>query len=158
MIHPLDRVCPICGADTGHPCTGKRGQHRKSFHRSRGRRPRARPIYVCDSLRTESPIEEMLAGAITEWIDHHGVRATLATQIPIGPYRADILIEADGRKLVVECDGAAYHTSPDQIAHDKRRDRYCVANGLAVMRFSGDEIKRDPRGCAVQVGKWITLR
>lgn len=106
-------------------------------------------------LKTESPIEVTLASSIRGWIHHHEAAATISTQVPTGPYRADILIEDGERKLIVECDGAAFHNSPKAVDHDRRRDRYCATQGIAVMRFSGTEIKRDPRGCAAQVGVWI---
>jgi hypothetical protein len=155
---PLCRICPTCGAEAGQPCIGKRGHERRTMHRARGSRRKAHPIYSVDHLKTESPIEQGLAGSILGWIDHHGASATVTTQAPVGPYRADILIETGGRRLVVECDGAAFHGSPEQVERDKRRDRYCAARGIAVMRFTGAEINRDPRRCAAEVGMWITLR
>ena len=96
-----------------------------------------------------------MVGAITAWIDHHDADAVLTTQVPLGPYRLDMVIESGNRRLVVEADGAAFHNSPAMIEHDKRRDRFCVTQGYAVMRFTGAEIARDPRGCAAQVGLWI---
>lgn len=155
--HPIERPCPMCGAEAGHPCIGKRGQ-RKAIHRARGRRRKGPVAYAVPHLKTESPIEETLAGAILAWIDCHDAHVALETQVPIGPYRADILITEGKRKLVVECDGAAYHGSLEQVERDKRRDRYCAAHAMTVMRFSGAEINRDPRACAAEVGLWIRLR
>lgn len=107
---------------------------------------------------TESPIEAALVRAIREWLEFHGYLSNVSTQAEIGPYRADILIEADGRCLVVECDGADFHcVTKEQVERDKRRDRYCAARGICVMRFSGAEITRDPRGCAAEVGCWVKL-
>jgi very-short-patch-repair endonuclease len=109
-----------------------------------------------DDLTTESPIEVLLAGAIRGWLDHNDIDwIEVETQVPIGPYRADILLDDDGRKLVIECDGAAFHNSREQVERDKRRDRYCTAQGYAVMRFTGSEIQRDCRGCAAEVGLWV---
>lgn len=128
------------------------------MHRARGSRlkliPRRAPAY----LRSESPIEETLIANILSWIDHHGASATVSTQVPVGPYRADILIETGGRSMVVECDGAKFHNGAEQIEHDKRRDRYCALNDIAVMRFTGAEITRDPRRCSAEVGLWIMKR
>ena len=156
MSHPLDRACARCGAEAGQKCVGKRGHERKAFHRERGSRRKAHVVYSVDDLPTESPIERILAGAIREWRDHHFVpHITVETQAPIGPYRADILISDGDRRLVVECDGAGFHNSIEQVERDKRRDRYCAARGYAVMRFSGREINRDPRGCAAEIGLWI---
>ena len=155
--HPIERICPTCGAEAGQRCVGKWGRERKSFHRTRGGRRKAHPIYHEPGIRTDSPIEKLLAGAILGWIDHYGIVAAVKTQAAIGPFRADILIEERSRRLVVECDGAAYHASKEQVEHDKRRDRYCASRGICVMRFSGAEINRDPRGCAAEVGLWIKL-
>lgn len=153
--HPIEKSCPQCGAEPGQPCLGKGRRERKSFHLVRGTK-RAHMIFQIDADDVESPIEELLVGAILGWIDHHEIiDAELKTQEPIGPYRADIMIEVAGRKLVVECDGSAYHNTPEAIQRDKRRDRYCVTQGLAVMRFTGKEIQDDPRRCAAEVGVWI---
>lgn len=155
---PIERICPTCGAEAGQRCLGKRGHERKAFHRARGGRRKAHPIYSEPGVVTESPIEKELAGAVLGWLDHYGIAASVTTQATLGHYRADILIERDGRALVVECDGAAYHGSEEQVERDKRRDRYCAARGINVMRFTGKEIRRDPRGCAAEVGLWVNLR
>jgi len=157
--HPLDRACPACGAEAGQNCIRKWGGVRLSYHRARGSRRRAPFVAQQGRVATDSPIEAILASFILGWIDHHEIGGfSVRTQAKLGRgYRADILIEMAGRKLVVECDGDAFHSSPEQIAHDRRRDRYCASQGMAVMRFSGSEINRDPRGCAIEVGAWIRL-
>lgn len=158
MSDPLERICATCGAEAGQPCIGRRGHERKSFHRARGSRRKAHSLYSEPELVTESPIERILAGWIKGWLDHNFMSGViLATQAQIGPYRADILLTVGDRQLVIECDGAAYHGSLEQIERDKRRDRYCAARGINVMRFSGAEIHRDPRGCAAEIGLWIKL-
>ena len=96
-----------------------------------------------------------MVGALIAWIDHHEADAAVNTQVPLGSYTLDIVVTTAGKHLVVECDGVAFHSDLDAIEHDKRRDRFCVIQGYAVMRFTGQEIKRDPRGCAAQVGLWI---
>jgi very-short-patch-repair endonuclease len=159
MRHPLDIKCPLCEAEAGQRCVGKSGRDRKSFHRARGtRRSSPHPIYYRSPLHTESPIEKTLVSAIQDWITFNGFLSNVSTQASIGPYRADILIEEEGRRLVVECDGAEFHAvTKEQVERDKRRDRYCAARGICVMRFSGAEITRDARGCAAEVGCWIKL-
>lgn len=160
MTHPLDITCPVCEAPAGQRCVGKYGRERKAFHRPRGsRRKLPHPVLYKTSLVTESPIERILAAAILEWLGHHEIRdVEVGTQREIGPFRADILIKDGARELVVECDGAAFHAaSSEQVERDKRRDRYCAARGICVMRFTGSEIHRDPRGCAAEVGLWIRL-
>ncbi len=155
MAHPIETDCPTCGALAGLHCIGKRGGPRKAFHRARGVR---RAAFADDiaPVEVESPIERILADTIWEWIEtHEASYAHMQTQVPIGPYRADIVIDVFTTRLIVECDGRTFHSSREQIERDKRRDRYCAINGWAVMRFTGDEIRRDARGCAAQVGIWI---
>lgn len=154
-LHPIERPCPVCGAEAGQPCTGKWGRERKSFHRLRGSRRAHRVIRLHADI-VESPIEDLMVANLRGWLAHHEIQdAELLTQVPVGPYRADILIAVADKKLVVECDGAAYHATPEAMERDKRRDRFFVTQGLAVMRFMGKEIQQDPRGCAAQVGVWI---
>jgi very-short-patch-repair endonuclease len=108
------------------------------------------------TLRTESPIEALLLRAIGEEIERCRLDCSPTTQAKIGPYRVDILVEMDGRKLVVECDGAEFHAkNKDQVERDKRRDRFFAAHGISVMRFTGSEISRSPRACAAEVGSWL---
>lgn len=154
MSHPIEQHCHKCGAEPGQPCVGKRGP-RKAMHMGRGARSSVEAITPY-RLKTESPLEELLAANVLGWIDHCGVTGvTVSTQVSVGPYRADMMIECRGQRLVVECDGATFHNNPKAIAHDKRRDRFFVLQGIAVMRFTGEEINRDPRGCAAEVGLWI---
>jgi very-short-patch-repair endonuclease len=110
-------------------------------------------------LETESPLEQSLTANVLGWIEHCGIGGVVVeTQVPVGPYRADMMITCAGCRLVVKSDGATYHNNPNAIAHDKRRDRYFALQGITVMRFTGAEIRRDPRGCAAEVGMWITRR
>lgn len=160
MSHPLDINCPLCNAPSGQRCVGKYGRERKAFHRARGsRRKLPHPVLHDLSIVTESPIEQTLTAAILDWLEHAEIDyALVETQVAVGPFRADILITDCERQLVVECDGAEFHAvSKEQVERDKRRDRYCAARGICVMRFSGAEINRDPRGCAAEVGLWIKL-
>lgn len=158
MKHPLDRLCPKCGAGRGELCVGKRWRERKSFHRDRGARATSGPPSAAHNVVTESPLEDMLVAAIFAWMDAHGLVAPICTQRQFGPYRADMWIQDGCRRLVIECDGVRYHNSDAQIERDKRRDRFCAVNGIAVMRFTGREIMSDPRGCAAQVGAWLRRR
>jgi very-short-patch-repair endonuclease len=58
------------------------------------------------------------------------------TQVTCGPYRSELVI---GR-LAIECDEKAYHSSPQQKAHNRRKDAYLRKQGYKVMRISGSSI------------------
>lgn len=158
MSHPIEQACPKCGAEPGRPCVGKNGRERRAYHRERGSR-RAINAMVDHGQRVDSPLEQDLLAAIFGWIEHHDAHyAAVATQVPVGPYRADIAIAVGDRCLIVEADGESFHNSREAVRRDKRRDRYFALEGHSVMRFTGDEIRRDPRGCAATVGLWIRGR
>ncbi|MFL5624661.1 MAG: endonuclease domain-containing protein [Ktedonobacteraceae bacterium] len=43
--------------------------------------------------------------------------------------------------ISIEIDGAAYHSSPDQLQCDQERQNYLESLGWAVLRFSGSEVR-----------------
>ncbi len=53
----------------------------------------------------------------------------------------DLLVEG---RLVVEIDGYAYHSSPQQFADDRRRDAALAAMGFEVLRFTWVDAVRRP--------------
>ena len=60
------------------------------------------------------------------------------TQMPCGKYRIDIALPT--YRIAIECDGRAYHSTPEQNAHDRRKNSYLRRHGWRVLRFSGSEI------------------
>ena len=58
--------------------------------------------------------------------------------------------------MVVEIDGEGpVRASPDQVVRERRRDRYLVAQGYAVLRFAGDEVHTNPWRCAEEVRHYL---
>ncbi|SSC24498.1 Protein of unknown function DUF559, partial [Klenkia terrae] len=53
--------------------------------------------------------------------------------------------------LVVELDGKAHHTSPEDRRADLERDRLLASAGWLVLRFTYAEVVRDPAGVRAQV-------
>lgn len=62
-----------------------------------------------------------------------GNELNLRMQVPVSQYRLDFLVDS---RLVVEVDGAAYHSSVDAVASDQRRDAYLCENGFEVLRIA----------------------
>ncbi|WP_185972459.1 DUF559 domain-containing protein [Georgenia yuyongxinii] len=48
------------------------------------------------------------------------------------------------QRIVVECDGFAYHSGRQEFREDRRRDRALAARGYVVLRFTYDEIRSSP--------------
>lgn len=83
--------------------------------------------------KTESPIERVMFRLLT----NNGFYPQ--TQVPCGKYRIDLVILG---KIALECDGKQWHSSPQQKAHDKRKDAFLRENGYIVLRFTGRDIYR----------------
>lgn len=87
----------------------------------------------------ESPAEERFLRAMVEEFDlkpENGVLTspslTLAMQVAVANYRYDFV--ANGRH-VIEIDGSAYHSSPEQRKRDRVRDERSVQDGYKVLRI-----------------------
>jgi len=101
------------------------------------------------SRQTESPIEVAMLMALSHALKAHGDHITFKAQEVIGRFRVDFLLECDGVRLVVECDGHDFHErTKKQAARDRSRDRWLLSQGIPVMRFTGSEIYADVLTCA----------
>jgi very-short-patch-repair endonuclease len=58
-------------------------------------------------------------------------------QFPIGPFIADFACREE--KLVIEVDGET-HSTPEELAYDKKRTAFLVEQGYAVIRFQNVEV------------------
>jgi very-short-patch-repair endonuclease len=72
-------------------------------------------------------------------------------QHPIGPYIADFYCAE--AKLVIEIDGWG-HNMGGQPLHDARRDAWLAEQGVCVLRYTADDVFRDPT--AIADGVWDT--
>ena len=70
-------------------------------------------------------------------------------QHPIGPYIADFYTRDCG--LVVEVDGEAHHSNPDQIEYDKERDRFMNQLGLQVLRIPARDVINHPENVVAEI-------
>lgn len=95
--------------------------------------------------KCESPIETQLFNALVK----EGYQ--VYTQVPCGAYRIDLAVYSGKRKIAIEADGKAYHSSAKQIQHDNQKDWYLEKHGWYVIRFTGSEIYRNSDKCVVQV-------
>lgn len=121
---------------------------RRKFYRGRSRsniRPNSRSNikpkieFTLEKL-CESPIERILLRAMQDY------GLIPACQYVLGPYRVDFAFLED--RLIVEADGAEFHTSRRAIWKDKKRDMYLRKLGWRVLRFTGSQIFTDAYWCA----------
>jgi len=103
--------------------------------------------------RLERPLARMWLAA---WWPAAPPGTLLEPNCKIGPYRVDFLIVP---RVVVEIDGDPPHAaSGSQVVRDRRRDRYLVAQGYAVLRFAGEEVRANPWRCAEEVRDYLLGR
>ena len=131
-----------------------RPQRRKEARRLKQRRlSRERIKQLPELANCESPIERRLLSALRSALS---ADVRIRVQVPIGPYRADCMVERGPLRVVVEADGEHFHNSPAQIAYDLRRDAWMRGRGYQVQRFNGSQINRDPRACAAVVTAMVS--
>lgn len=85
-----------------------------------------------------TPIERRLAKLMRE------NRIAFRAQVPVGRYFVDFLI---GEKLVVECDGEAWH-DPER---DQQRDKDLFELGFRTLRITGRAINNDPKSSVERI-------
>jgi Protein of unknown function (DUF559) len=103
--------------------------------------------------RVERPLARLWLAA---WLSEAPPGTLAEPNCKIGPYRVDFLVLP---RLVVEIDGEGpVRASTDQVVRERRRDRYLVAQGYAVLRFAGDEVFTNPWRCAAEVRDYLLGR
>jgi hypothetical protein len=102
---------------------------------------RALDAYVPGTAGTEGEPE----AAFLDLCAAHGIPLPM-TQVPIGRYRVDFLWP--DLALVVEIDDRSSHDGYIAFSEDRVRDRALKAAGLDVLRFTRNEVIRDPEKVA----------
>lgn len=83
---------------------------------------------------------------------------TIQTQAPIRGYFADLLIDG---WLVIEIDGAVKYSGPDaeRVRQREFERQKVIGNlGYVFLRFTPEQIRRDPQGCVDQVRAALAAR
>jgi very-short-patch-repair endonuclease len=123
---------------------------------------------VLTSGAADSPIETILGAAVLLWFRNAGKPLMLCLpeslekakgglmfvpQFKWSIYRSDWAIynPKTSGAMLLECDGKDFHSSEDQIAHDRRKDAAAHDRGYLTMRFTGSQIHRDADGCANKI-------
>jgi very-short-patch-repair endonuclease len=106
----------------------------------------------------ESPIEYAFGVAAAIALSNSGLR--LVPQYRLGPYRYDFAVlppKAADVLAFVECDGKEFHSTPEQLANDRKKDAAAIEAGAIIVRFSGSAIAKEPERCAADLMGRIRL-
>ncbi len=87
--------------------------------------------------RTESPFEKEVLKRLTS------AGFKVRTQVEVGYFRIDIVVEGDGKRLAVECDGDRYHPI-EKLAEDMNRQAILERLGWKFARIRGSAFYRNP--------------
>lgn len=104
----------------------------------------------------ESPAEEAFFNAMEKHFDLEvqdgkligNEEITLDMQVKVLSYRLDFLVD---KRLVVEIDGAAWHSSPEAIERDKNRDAALRNVGYYILRIPAKLVFNDPNAAINKV-------
>ena len=102
------------------------------------RNPRAWADASLATSAAESPFEAEVARRLV------AAGYQVSPQHPVGGYRIDIVVGKADRRLAVECDGAAFHWTDEQIRSDLSRQAQLERMGWTFYRLRGTEFYRDP--------------
>lgn len=106
------------------------------------------PSKLATVLTELSPTRQRLIGPITgysgsgsesrvaRWLWARGVRFAQQVHIP-GVGRVDFLV---GNRLIVEIDSNEFHSTPNQVREDRRRDFVARQLGYTVVRYSWHQV------------------
>ena len=102
------------------------------------------PDLLLVSTESDEPCGDVYGTGDEEW--------TLYSDVSLGTYRIDLLLQTFYGHLAIECDGHEWHErTKQQAAYDRARDRELLAHGLATVRFTGSEIHHSAARCAQEV-------
>jgi very-short-patch-repair endonuclease/superfamily I DNA/RNA helicase len=87
--------------------------------------------------RVESPFEREVLRKLT----NAGYRVT--TQVEVGYFRIDMVVEGQGKRLAVECDGDRYHPI-EKLSEDMNRQSILERLGWKFSRIRGSSFYRNP--------------
>jgi very-short-patch-repair endonuclease len=99
------------------------------------------PADVCaDSL--QRPFESLFEQRVYLRIHERGYR--VVPQVSAGGKRIDLVVVGSQGRLGVECDGRAWHSTPDQVRHDIRREQELRRAGWELWRLRESDFSLDP--------------
>lgn len=93
-------------------------------------------LQIPEAERTQSPFER----EVFEYLSRKGYR--VHPQWPVGNFRIDLVVEGEGGRVAIECDGDRYHPI-EKIPEDLERQAVLERLGWRFIRIRGSEFYRD---------------
>jgi very-short-patch-repair endonuclease len=105
-----------------------------------------------------SPIEKIFLETWELYNQHQALAISLVPEYKVfhGRYSLDFAHPAS--KTAIELDGYQAHSSTEQIASDRRREREVRKAGWEFIRFGGKEINQNVYGCVAETYNFIYKR
>ncbi len=103
----------------------------------------------------EARVESELERAVMRRLLEQGYLAR--SQLPVGHYRIDLVVEGGGQSLAIECDGDRYHPI-EKLPEDMARQAILERSGWKFVRVRGSHFFRDPDGAMKPVFERLTER
>lgn len=100
--------------------------------------------------RQSSPIEDVLAEAMD--------RLSIPYERQYRIFNRAYDFAVPSAQLLIECDGHANHSSPEDRDRDSRRDREAEMLGWLVWHYPGSQINSRPMSCAAEIKVMCDMR
>ena len=109
-----------------------------------------------NDLWHESPLEDEM----WDGLKNDGIEAERQWRLKAGRknYCLDFAVFCARGGLNIECDGDAYHTSPEKSREDNERNNALTSDGWAVLRFNTQQIVHELPHCLREVRDTISGR
>ena len=100
---------------------------------------------------TDSSFEQEVYEELCKIID----RDLITSQYKIGGYRLDFMIDINGHKIALECDGKSYHSTPQAYAADMNRQKQIEQFGFVFYRIWSTNWFEDKSGEIAKFQRFI---
>jgi DNA helicase II / ATP-dependent DNA helicase PcrA len=105
-------------------------------------------LHLAEHKTIFTPIEEQLLAAL----EVH--KLAYEPQVRFGRYTVDFLVGLEKNKVIVECDGRAFHNA----SKDSERDKVLALQGFPICRFSGSDIYGNVDKCVETIQQTLNYR
>ena len=100
--------------------------------------------------KAESPFEEIVGKSLV------AAGYNITQQWEVGAYRIDMVVQYNGKKVAVECDGEQYHSGEEKVRADMERQTILERMGWRFIRIRGSEYYRDPEAIMIRIINELT--